>query len=585
MEVFIMKITEIIIFGIIISESIYLIFKSIKLKSINNKNKELNKKIEEINVEVTNINDEKIEVERKIDEKNFKFLAINQMAKTLAKEKNVNELKKLIMDMLLEVNSVRRGISFQRVNNLMKVFEMKNMGSNIKLEFDCDEDKDICKYLKNNKFLNIRELEKFEKTKEFAKSFSSGYVMTFLVANESGYENINYIVVLGEKSYGEYSEGDGDFYETLIGQIEIILENSLKNSLIESKNAELSEKIYDLLTLNNASKMISATLDIEEIFKNSVDMFTEVAQSTKGCILYYEKELKKLIVKAVKGDYDKSIIGTSIGIEKQTIDYLRENQGGIILTELRENEKELINYYLNNKDFFKKIKSEVMIPLMANEEFIGIILLGMRFMEDGYKTDNMEVFATLGSQIAVSTYNAKLYNMAITDGMTKLYLHRYLQTRLEEELERAKRYKREIAFLMTDIDHFKKFNDTYGHQIGDEVLKKVASIIKERTRKSDIAARYGGEEFAVVLPETSEDGAVQLAEYIRKEIEDSVIEVDGRELKVTISIGVSYFNGSSSVEILKEELIKKADTALYKSKESGRNRVTKYGSIKESTII
>lgn len=580
-----MQITDAIILGIVITESIYLIYKSVKIKDINSENTELNKKIEEIKEEIIIVNDEKTEVERKIDEKNFKFLAINQMAKTLAKEKNVNELKKLIMDMLLEVNSVRRGISFQNVNNILNEFERKNIESDVKLEIDFNEDKDICKYLKNNKFLNIKELLKFEKTKEFAKSFSSGYVMTFLVTNESGYENINYIVVLGEKAYGEYSEGDGDFYETLIGQIEIILENSLKNSLIESKNAELSEKIYDLLTLNNASKMISATLDIEEIFKNSVDMFTEVAQSTKGCILYYEKELKKLVVKAVKGDYDKSIIGTAIGIEKQTIDYLRANQSGIILTELRESETEFINYYRSNKEFFKKIKSEVLIPLIANEEFIGIILLGMRFMEEGYKTDNMEVFATLGSQIAVSTYNAKLYNMAITDGMTKLYLHRYLQTRLEEELERAKRYKREVSFLMTDIDHFKKFNDTYGHQIGDEVLKKVASIIKSRARKSDIAARYGGEEFAVVLPETSEDGAMQMAEYIRKEIEESILEVEGRGLKITISIGVSHFNGNSPIEISKEELIKRADTALYKSKESGRNRVTKYGSIKESSII
>ena len=409
--------------------------------------------------------------------------------------------------------------------------------------------------------------------------------MTFLVANETGYENINYVVVLGEKAYGEYSEGDGDFYETLIGQIEIILENSLKNSLIESQNHELNEKVYDLMTLNNASKMISASLDIEEIFNSSVDMFTEVAQSTKGSILYYEKEKKELVLKAIKGDYDKSIIGSSIAIEKDVIDYFKENQGGIILTELRESEKTMINYYIKNKDFFNKIKSEVLIPLIANDEFIGIILLGMRFMEDGYKSDNMEVFATLGSQIAVSTYNAKLYNLAITDGMTKLYLHRYFQSRLEEELERAKRYKRDLSFLMTDIDHFKKFNDTYGHQIGDEVLKIVANVIKSRVRKSDIAARYGGEEFAVVLPETSEDGAVQLAEYIRKEIEESVLEVDGRELKVTISIGVSHFNGYSMVDISKEEIIKKADTALYKSKESGRNKVTKFGNIKESNII
>ena len=116
-----------VILMLLIGESIYLIYSGFKLKKLNKEEIETNKKIEDIKVELINISDEKEEVERKIDEKNFKFLAINQMVKTLANEKNVNELKKLIMDMLLEVNSVRRGVSFQRVNNIMKIFEKKNM--------------------------------------------------------------------------------------------------------------------------------------------------------------------------------------------------------------------------------------------------------------------------------------------------------------------------------------------------------------------------------------------------------------------------------------------------------------------------
>lgn len=576
---------NIFIFIISLSMILYFIYYHLSLKNIKIEQNTLNKKLETLKSEKSNIENEKDELERKIDEKSFKFHAINQMAKTLAKEKSVNELKKLIMDMLLEVNSVRRGMSFQKYEKNIVEFERKNIDKEIKLELSYDTDIEIYRFLKTKKVAKISDLLKFEKTKKFAENFEEGYVLTFLETDDSGYENINYIVVLGEKSFGSYSETEEEFYETLIGQIEIILENLVKKSLIESQNAELNEKVYDLMSLNNASKMISASLDIEEIFKSSVDMFTEVAQSIKGCILYYEKEHDKLIVKSLKGYNDKNLVGEFIKIDKETINYLKENQAGIILTELRESESVLINYYLKNREFFKKIKSEVIIPLLANDEFIGIILLGMRFMEEGYKPANMEVFATLGSQIAISTYNAKLYNLAITDGMTKLYLHRYMQSRLEEELARAKRYGRDIAFIMTDIDHFKKFNDTYGHQIGDHVLISVASIIKNRVRKTDVAARYGGEEFAVVLPETTEDGAYALAEAIRKEVEESDFEIDNKVLKVTISIGVSYFNSSTMSDISKEEFIKRADKALYHSKESGRNFVTKYSIINESPIL
>ena len=577
-----MQTLNILLISILIIEGLYIIYQYIKLKSIKFQFKNSNKNLEDMDYKINNISNEKEEIERRIDEKNFKFLAINQMAKTLAKEKNVTELKKLIMDMLLEVNSVRRGISFQKVDKQILPFERKNIEKDIFFELDMESDVEIYKYLKNNKFVSIKELLKFDKTKKFAEIFEDGYVMTFLVTEESGYENIDFIVVLGEKSYGDYSTSDGDFFETLIGQIEIILENSLKNNLIEEQNAQLNEKVYDLWALYNASKMISTSLDIDVIFSNSVDMFIEISKATKGCVLYYEKESGQLIIKSLKGEYNKSIIGTSVKIDKETIEYLKKREEGIILSELRETETVIINFYLSNKEFFKNLKSEVLIPLTTNDEFIGIILLGMKYMEEGYKPAQLEVLSTLGSQIAISSYNAKLYNLAITDGMTKLYLHRYMQSRLDEEFERAKRYKKEFSFLMTDIDHFKIFNDTYGHQIGDKVLIKVADIIKKRVRKSDLAARYGGEEFAVLLPETSEEGAFNLAENIRKEIAETTLEFNGKNITITISIGVSSFNFTNNLQLSKEELIKQADLALYRSKESGRNKVTKYSNLKEN---
>ncbi|HNV69532.1 MAG TPA: GGDEF domain-containing protein, partial [Candidatus Ozemobacteraceae bacterium] len=167
--------------------------------------------------------------------------------------------------------------------------------------------------------------------------------------------------------------------------------------------------------------------------------------------------------------------------------------------------------------------------------------------------------------------NAKLYEQAITDGMTHLYLHRYFKQRLFDEIKRAIRFRRHLSLIMVDIDHFKKFNDSYGHQMGDEVLKKVASILRKTIRTHDLPVRYGGEEFAVVLPETDIHGAAAVAERIRRTIETEYLEHEGKVIKITASFGVSVFPECAQEM---ESFIKSADAALYHSKESGRNRVS-----------
>jgi diguanylate cyclase (GGDEF)-like protein len=128
-----------------------------------------------------------------------------------------------------------------------------------------------------------------------------------------------------------------------------------------------------------------------------------------------------------------------------------------------------------------------------------------------------------------------------------------------------------LSLLMLDIDHFKKFNDTWGHQAGDHVLKEVARVVRDQCRKTDIVARYGGEELSVILPGTDAKGALLLAERIREEVATMRSQFEGHELSVTLSIGISSLNQNIQD---KEQLIKLADEALYRSKESGRNCVT-----------
>jgi diguanylate cyclase (GGDEF)-like protein len=167
--------------------------------------------------------------------------------------------------------------------------------------------------------------------------------------------------------------------------------------------------------------------------------------------------------------------------------------------------------------------------------------------------------------------------MAITDELTQIYNRRYFHTRLDQEVSRSKRYDHPLSLMMLDIDHFKRVNDVYGHQIGDDVLAGLAAIIKSTTRKMDVVVRYGGEEIAVILPETDGSGAVLNAEKIRHNIEKHVFEVlNGKILQVTVSVGVSCLDQIANNEEDKaKKLIKIADDALYQAKKSGRNQVVK----------
>ncbi|MFC1589380.1 GGDEF domain-containing protein [Pseudomonadota bacterium] len=159
------------------------------------------------------------------------------------------------------------------------------------------------------------------------------------------------------------------------------------------------------------------------------------------------------------------------------------------------------------------------------------------------------------------------------DGLTGLYNHQYMQELLDRELARIQRNGQNMSLMMLDIDHFKSFNDDYGHQAGDQVLRELSRVIAGLIRTTDQFARYGGEEFMLILPETDKSHALQLAERIRAEVAEMVVETSRGPLQLTISIGmVSFVGGKTSYE--KHQIIEEADRALYQSKNEGRNRVT-----------
>jgi diguanylate cyclase (GGDEF)-like protein len=167
--------------------------------------------------------------------------------------------------------------------------------------------------------------------------------------------------------------------------------------------------------------------------------------------------------------------------------------------------------------------------------------------------------------------NHRLEQLSITDGLTKLHNHRHFQDELLRTFEESARYVRPLSLVIVDLDFFKKVNDTYGHAIGDEVLKTISKIFQQSIRTTDLAARYGGEEFALMLPETIIDDAINFAEKIRGLVEETQIETHAGSISVTVSIGVATVPHPRIHS--PKELIVAADKALYRAKKNGRNQV------------
>jgi diguanylate cyclase (GGDEF)-like protein len=180
------------------------------------------------------------------------------------------------------------------------------------------------------------------------------------------------------------------------------------------------------------------------------------------------------------------------------------------------------------------------------------------------------IFKYLSGADVEAQYHEEIYRMTIMDGLTQIYNKRYLYEALEREMIRGRRHERELSILMFDIDHFKRINDVHGHLAGDYVLKEVARVVTARIRRDEVFARYGGEEFAIILPETSLQGAVQLGETLRQKVADHQFVFQADSIKVTISLGAALLVEADKAA---SDLIKRADEKLYQAKRSGRNRI------------
>ncbi len=218
------------------------------------------------------------------------------------------------------------------------------------------------------------------------------------------------------------------------------------------------------------------------------------------------------------------------------------------------------------------------LPLRTRDENLGILMVDNLLSQQEIPPEQIPVLAAVAAQLGMAIKNARLFQgveeLSITDSLTGLYLLRYFRQRLKEEFYRAERTHGQLSLMILDIDHFKRINDTYGHQAGDTILTTVAERVLANARKVDLTARYGGDEFVILLPDTSAEEALLLAERLHQAVSSEPVELSNKNsIHLTVSIGVATYP-THAAKI--DELIKRADEALYWIKSHGRNRIRLY---------
>ncbi len=364
-------------------------------------------------------------------------------------------------------------------------------------------------------------------------------------------------------------------YELLLAKKDLKYKNHLakRGNQLKKANQSLEVLVKDFSLLYDIGQKINSTIEISGLYLLLQDLLPRQLDLQKFAILRIDKKKEFLSVKAAHGFEDPELIfnlsfrvGEGISGEVATTGEIA------YLPDVASDDRFL---YYRGENIDKG--SFISVPLKYKKEVLGVMNCSRAEM-DAFSEDDKRILTLVANQIALAVENAQLYTktreLSVRDELLGIYNRRHFQKVLKMEWKRATRFRRPISLLMIDIDHFKDFNDTYGHLQGDRVLKGIADILSRNLRELDTIARFGGEEFIVLLPDTDREGAMVVGEKLRQLVEmERFDEAQQPIMQLTISVGISTF-ADDAREM--EDLIDHADVALYEAKDGGRNKVVLY---------
>ncbi|AKG53059.1 hypothetical protein DGWBC_0373 [Dehalogenimonas sp. WBC-2] len=321
--------------------------------------------------------------------------------------------------------------------------------------------------------------------------------------------------------------------------------------------------------LLNFSNKMSHILNLDELAQALLPPLSKALGITYAALMFQDNPASDFTVQYIYPETHELRSSLRLPADNPIIEWIdRQNK---TLTPSQVNSMpEFKGLWQSEKDQLMHADLAQLHPIKSRDKLIGLIAVGKKQHGGVYNTEDLELISRLTSQAGIIIENAQLYIQATTrantDELTGLYNHRHFHERIEQEIGRGSRFGITFSLIILDLDLFKVYNDIYGHLAGDQLLRKIGQLLQNSVRNIDLPFRYGGEEFAVLLPETRIDDAYRVAERLRKTIET---KSSFREMPVTASLGVANWPGDA---LMKEELIHRADTALYRAKRAGRNR-------------
>ena len=387
------------------------------------------------------------------------------------------------------------------------------------------------------------------------------------------------ILTLGEKYDGsQISENEYPFLQELAS----IATTNIDSTLKYERNHRILRNIQ---TLYDVNQQLAHVNDFKRLCVETLATAVDAVSAQKGNLMLLNKETGQLEIKVVWGNIPRHVRDDiNNGIKSTKTFSLGEGIAGQCALERRPIRK-------NDKKYIEQVGKNIVyciccVPLMRGDSLEGVIALTNKVRTDDngdrvldeigrFTEEDLSLCQGLADQAAVNLHKSRLYNKSITDEMTGLYNTRHFEDSLLTMLDNASHTGKPVCLAVSDIDHFKKFNDTHGHKAGDAVLQQVARVMQSciRVDRGDMVFRYGGEEFCMLLPDTEPEEAADLMESYRKRIESHVVVHDGKEMSVTVSIGVSCAPKDTRDE---NKMFERADECLYVAKENGRNQVNTY---------
>ena len=345
-----------------------------------------------------------------------------------------------------------------------------------------------------------------------------------------------------------------------------------KDKEILEQSTYYEKRIYDLEQLLDIAKSFCSTLDFSKLLE-SIVYICMAQMHVLGAEIFVRDAISNDVFNLETAKVEKKEKKISIPVNSPVATKLLALNKPVTVAYLKDFVDDC-----KDLEILEKLSPTLIVPLVEKANHLsGILILQERIAieeETTYTEYEQNMIMSIASLATVAINNASLLEMSSTDMMTHLRLKYFFFNQLTEAIDKAFQAEENIAVLMFDIDFFKKFNDTYGHECGDFVLISVANIIKSSLRETDIASRYGGEEFTVLLRKGKKAEAMKVAERIRKKIEEYDFVYNDQHLHVTVSGGVSVFDKNTNPVELPNIFVNQADSGLYMSKNNGRNQVT-----------